>query len=252
VSELPSADRPADALQADAIRAAKLQAMAEFAAGAGHEINNPVAAIVGRVQMLLDGEEDVGRRQMLAQIGAQALRIRDMIGDAMLFARPPEPSPEPFDLAAAAPAMLEPLRGRFTEAGVRLDVPSSSAAENPVPIHADPTQVAVVLTALARNALEACEPGGTVRVTLARADRNGAAIARIVVEDNGTGLTELEREHLFDPFFSGRQAGRGLGFGLPKCWRIVTQHGGHIDVETPNRGGCRFTIDWPAASEHDD
>ncbi|MDF1743086.1 MAG: histidine kinase dimerization/phospho-acceptor domain-containing protein, partial [Gimesia sp.] len=71
----------------------KLEAMAEFAAGAGHEINNPVATIVGRVQMLLKGETDPDRRQSLATIGGQAYRVRDMIGDAMLFARPPDPRP---------------------------------------------------------------------------------------------------------------------------------------------------------------
>ncbi|PWG73888.1 hypothetical protein DF186_20725, partial [Enterococcus hirae] len=77
----------------------KLEAMAEFAAGAGHEINNPVATIVGRVQMLLKTEMDPERRQSLATIGGQAYRVRDMIGDAMLFARPPAPRPEVLPLA---------------------------------------------------------------------------------------------------------------------------------------------------------
>jgi signal transduction histidine kinase len=249
VSDLPAADQFADRLQAANLEAIKLEAMAQFAAGAGHEINNPVATIVGRVQMLLDGEQDAGRRQMLAQIGAQALRIRDMIGDAMLFARPPEPSPEPFDLAERLPAMLAPLRPAFAEAGVTLEIPPGDLKDS-VPIHADPTQVAVALTALVRNGLEACEPHGTVRVLVVAADRDGTPVARMIVEDDGAGLSETEREHLFDPFFSGRQAGRGLGFGLSKCWRIVTGHGGRIDVETlASPGGCRFTVDWPATSE---
>ena len=71
--------------------AAKLEALAEFAAGAGHEINNPLATIIGRAQLLLKDERDPQRRQMLLAIGAQAYRIRDMIGDAMLFGRPPSP-----------------------------------------------------------------------------------------------------------------------------------------------------------------
>src|SRR5258708_33349929 len=77
----------------------KLRALAEFAAGAGNEINNRVATIVGYAQQLLAGEVDPDRRHALATIGAQAYRIRDMIGDVMLCARPPLPRPESLDLA---------------------------------------------------------------------------------------------------------------------------------------------------------
>ena len=72
---------------------AKLEALAEFAAGAGHEINNPATTIAGRATLLLRDETDPIRRQALKTIGGQAYRIRDMIGDLMLFARPPEPQP---------------------------------------------------------------------------------------------------------------------------------------------------------------
>ena len=68
----------------------RLESLAEFAAGAGHELNNPVATIVGRVQLLLRDETDPARRQALETIAGQAYRIRDMISDVMLFARPPE------------------------------------------------------------------------------------------------------------------------------------------------------------------
>ena len=78
-----------DISTSDAFLRAKLEALAEFAAGAGHEINNPVATIVGRAELLLKGETNPERRQALLTIGAQALRIRDMIGDLMVFARPP-------------------------------------------------------------------------------------------------------------------------------------------------------------------
>ena len=84
----------------------KLEALAEFAAGAGHEINNPLATIIGRAQLLLKDERDPQRRQMLLSIGAQAYRIRDMIGDTMLFGRPPVPEMQPVDLANAVAAVV--------------------------------------------------------------------------------------------------------------------------------------------------
>ena len=89
---------PPDISTSDPFLQAKLEALAEFAAGAGHEINNPVATIVGRAELLLKGETNPERRQALLTIGAQALRIRDMIGDLMLFARPPKPELQSLNL----------------------------------------------------------------------------------------------------------------------------------------------------------
>ncbi|MFG0239980.1 MAG: histidine kinase dimerization/phospho-acceptor domain-containing protein, partial [Gimesia chilikensis] len=96
----------------------KLEAMAEFAAGAGHEINNPVATIVGRVQMLLKSETDPERRQALSTIGGQAYRVRDMIGDAMLFARPPAPRPETLSLSQTIEDVLKSLQEEINQGEV--------------------------------------------------------------------------------------------------------------------------------------
>ena len=111
----------------DRLEREKLEALAEFAAGAGHEINNPVATIVGRVQMLLEGEADEDRRQQLITIGAQALRIRDMIGDLMLFARPPQPRRARLDLAAWTRQVLQPLESEITQKQVTLNYEPGTA-----------------------------------------------------------------------------------------------------------------------------
>jgi C4-dicarboxylate-specific signal transduction histidine kinase len=74
---------------------------------------------------------------------------------------------------------------------------------------------------------------------------------KLVVSDNGRGLSQADREHLFDPFYSGRQAGRGLGFGLSKCWRIVTGQGGRIDVSENDEAGVTFTVWWPGPRGED-
>ena len=65
------------------------------------------------------------------------------------------------------------------------------------------------------------------------------------VDDSGSGISAAAREHLFDPFYSGREAGRGLGFGLSKCWRIVTEHGGSIEASDSPLGGARFQVRLP-------
>ena len=133
---IPAVDSsdPQPPLDESRLEESKLRALAEFAAGAGHEINNPVATIVGHVQLLLAGEADPDRRNALATIGAQAYRIRDMIGDAMLFARPPLPSVTAVDLAALVRETVTKLEPDAIAVKCRLEV----AAADPVPLLADP------------------------------------------------------------------------------------------------------------------
>jgi signal transduction histidine kinase len=220
----------------------KLAALAEFAAGAGHEINNPVGTIVGHVQQLLAAETDPDRRHALTTIGAQAYRIRDMIGDVMLFARPPRAQRLSLDMCAVVADVVSQLAHDARTAGVQVAVDVGGA----VPVFADKSQLQVAISALLRNCFDSLSSGGTVTIQVRSAGTDGAEWALLTIRDNGPGLSAEAREHLFSPFYSGRQAGRGLGFGLPKVWRIVTGHGGQIDVESPATGGLVVTTRWPA------
>src|SRR5262245_13992435 len=223
----------------------KLRALAEFAAGAGHEINNPVATIVGYSQQLLAAETDPDRRHALATIGAQAYRIRDMIGDIMLFARPPALHPREIELSE----VVREIAGKYLEDSRRASVRLQVQAGSGIPIFADPVQLRIVLSSLLRNSLEAVAPGGLI-VAGARLDPGSVRPHAVVsICDDGPGFSERDREHMFDPFYSGRQAGRGLGFGLAKVWRIVRLHGGTIAVDSPDAGGVTFTVRWPAHAE---
>jgi signal transduction histidine kinase len=223
------------------LEAAKLESLAEFAAGAGHEINNPVATITGRVQLLLPGEPHPERRQALLTIGGQAHRIRDMIGDIMLFARPPRPHFSAGDLSQ----IVTDVAAKFHDEAAARQCRFVVTAPWPVPIWGDPVQIAIVVAGLIQNSLAAAKPEGILNVSATRVD-SATPLALLVVSDDGAGLSPLEREHLFDPFYSGRQAGRGLGFGLAKAWRIVKQHGGTIHVAS-EPGETRFEVLWPAA-----
>jgi len=219
----------------------KLEAMAEFAAGAGHEINNPVATIVGRVQMLLKGETDPQRRQSLTTIGGQAYRVRDMIGDAMLFARPPVPQPTSLNLQAITQDVLVSLKDAISSSGIQILVEISDTHA----IWADEVQYKVVLSNLILNGLNVLEAGGQLRIVSEEMTTGSNRVLHIRVIDDGPGLTEQERTHLFDPFYSARQAGRGLGFGLSKCWRIISLHGGTIEAEINTDRGVTFHLFWP-------
>ncbi len=221
--------------------AAKLEALAEFSAGAGHEINNPLAVIINRTQRLLNQESNPQKQRELAAIGAQAYRVRDMIGDVMLFARPPVPEPERCDWAQAVRETAAKHAADFNEAAIDLDMDLSETQD----VWADPVQLKIVTSSLLKNAGEAVGRNGRVEITLSSTLEGDKPFARLSVSDNGPGMSEVEREHLFDPFFSGRQSGRGLGFGLSKCWRIVDGHGGRIELSESLPGRTTFVVDWP-------
>ena len=178
---------------------------------------------------------------MLAAINAQAFRAHEMIADMMLFARPPELKREAFDLAELASTICEELRPLAANQQTELIF---ETAVRPLTIMADKTQIAVALRALCANALEALVRGGCVSVALEESSPFGDFV-QIAVSDNGPGIAAEARRPIFDPFYSGREAGRGLGFGLSKCWRIVTMHGGRIEVESQPNAVTRFMIALP-------
>lgn len=224
---------------------AKLEAMAEFAAGAGHEINNPIAVISGRAQLLLEGESNPQRRRELAVIHSQAMRVYEMIADMMLFARPPAPNRVACDLDALARTLVAEVAGKGHDRDVEIFLETNAQSTK---AHADENQLAVALRALLENALNAVERGGHIWVrTKTSSTPSDVSVVAITISDDGPGITAEVREHLFDPFYCGRQAGRGLGMGLAKAWRIVTNHGGRIEVDSEPRRGSTFEIVLPAS-----
>lgn len=235
---------------AAALERAKLSALYQFAYGAGHDINNPLANIVTRVQTLLAGETHPERRQMLTAIQAQALRAHEMIGDLMLFARPPAPVWTRVEIGSLLHRLVAEQRPAATSQETAL---ACAEVAPGLAITADATQLALALSALLANALESLGRGGRIELAARGCALAAAEAARpgveIVIDDSGPGIDPAIRPHLFDPFFSGREAGRGLGFGLCKCWRIVDLHGGAIRVEASPLGGARFVVQVPESPD---
>jgi hypothetical protein len=228
-----------------ALAEARLEALREFAYGAGHEINNPLANIAARAQALLVDEQDPERRRRLSTIVDQAFRARDMIGGLMVFARPPRPQPAAVPLGDVVRSVLEPLRASAAARGLRLEYAPPPA---PLEVFVDAGQVAEALRAVVQNAVEAVDDGGQVRVDA----RHGGGMVEIEVADDGRGMDAATLRRAFDPFFSGRDAGRGIGLGLPKAWRLIELNGGTIVVDSRPAAGTRVTVSVPiAASGHD-
>lgn len=235
----------------------KLSALAELAAGAGHEINNPLAVISGQAQYALkqihqaedELVEDATALAVLHELRAkvdrslhtvvgQAHRIHHILTDLMQFARPANPKRQTVrlhdllrDAVHAVQALADNRRARLS----MVEPPENWQ------VYVDPMQICTALTGLLRNAIEAVAAEGWVGI---RAEARGDSVA-ILIEDNGQGPTPLALEHMFDPFFSGRSAGRGRGLGLPTAWRLAKQHGGEIRYEGIEQGKTRFAMILP-------
>ena len=230
---------------AERVAEARLAALRELAYGAGHEINNPLANIAARGQALLADEDDPERRRRLATIVDQAFRARDMIGGLMLFARPPRAQPATTGLDEIVRPVVESLVPQASSRGIRL---AYSPPPRPLAVRVDAAQVAEAVRMLAWNAVEAVADGGQVAIEAAGA-ADGSL--RIVLTDDGPGMDPETAARAGDPFFSGRDAGRGIGLGLPKAARLVESSGGRLEIESRPGRGTRCTISLPGEPARD-
>jgi signal transduction histidine kinase len=232
--------------EARRLQAGKLAALAEFSAGAGHEINNPLAVISGQAQYLLSHERDWfhdeaadAPRQALEAIVAQTRRIHGILRELMQFAKPAPACPGWVDL----PVLLGEVAAGLEELGkqrrVRIEV---ALQPERLPVYADAGQIRTALSCLLRNAIEAAPTDGWARLVL----RPPTESIEVLIEDNGPGPDAAQRPHLFDPFYSGRTAGRGRGLGLPIAWRLAQLQGGDVRLDMPRRHEpTRFVLTLP-------
>lgn len=241
----------------------KLAALRDLAYGASHEINNPLANIATRAQGLMRDERDAERRRGLSVIASQAMRAHTMIADMMLFAKPPVLRCSRITLEDLPPRIVEELGARAAEqqtalhcvppllAAPLLAMPPLVAAPatattsrdaSPIIAMADREQLLVALRALVENSLEALGQGGRIEIGVVSIDSQNCGFQ---VTDNGPGIPVEARSQLFNPYYSGREAGRGLGLGLCKAWRIATDHGGRLTLDERFAPGARFVLELP-------
>ena len=217
-----------------------LGSLAEFAAGAGHEINNPLAVIMGRAQLLLARSGDPETTRSLRAIISQAQRAHRILRDLMFVARPAGARPRACQPDEIVRASLRDLQHEAEAQGVRLVL---DATDTPTKVWADPDPLRQVADILTRNAIEASPTGATVQFSTGGDPQN----LRWVVHNTGRGISATEGAHLFDPFYCGRAAGRGLGLGLPRAARIIDQAGGDIHWLSAPDQGTTFQITLPVA-----
>jgi len=219
-------------------RADRLAAVGRLASGMAHEIRNPLASISGSVQLLLEAENvSQADRRLMSIVVREADRLSELLTDFLLFARPKPPSPEMVDVSLVLDELAELLRADARFEGIVIEKEYSPAVE----IYLDRSQVRQALWDLAVNSAEAMEDGGILSLGVL------AEMNCIYVEDSGPGIPEEVQGQIFDPFFSTKEKGTGLG--LASVYSIVEAHGGSLEVVSGKSGGARFNLYFKANNE---
>jgi two-component system NtrC family sensor kinase len=220
------------------IRSERLATVGRMASQITHEVRNPLASIGLYAELLGDEISEKGPepRRLLSSIASEVDRLTEITENYLRFARFPEAKLESEDLGAVVESVLEFSRAELAQAGISLDI---AVARGLPEIAADESQLRQALLNLVRNAREAMVGGGRLRVSVDA----GQGQVRLRLSDTGAGIAEVDLAKIFDPFFSTKDKGTGLGLALVQ--QIVAEHAGRIDVESAAGQGTTFTLTFP-------
>jgi two-component system sensor histidine kinase PilS (NtrC family) len=218
-------------------QADRLATVGRMAANIAHEIRNPLASLTGAIEVLTSPLTADDARERLSQIVAhESERLNHIIKNFLEYARPAPLSIATFDVAAAAEEVLLLLEHRTSSGSLKVIREFAPS----IPWAVDAQQLRQILWNLCLNAVEAMPEGGELRVSVSV---RGATL-EVAVSDTGDGIAAADVSHVFEPFFSTKPEGTGLGLAL--VHRIVQDHGGEIDVRSSPGLGTTFTLTLPA------
>lgn len=250
IDEVEATTEKLRAAQSSLVRSERLATVGRLAAGLAHEIGNPISALMGFEDLLLEGgltpEEE---RDFLERMRKETTRIHRVLGDLLAYARPSASVGASARHAASVEStvgdvlsLLRPQKD-FREmewtADVEPDLPR-------VPLGQE--QLTQCLLNLVMNAVDACERRGHIRVLAARGTDGRVLLA---VEDDGPGISEDVAETLFEPFVSTKEVGKGTGLGLAVTRGLIEAAGGSIHLDTSHSPGARFVVTLPPVTVSD-
>ncbi|MGH9498675.1 MAG: PAS domain S-box protein [Terriglobales bacterium] len=229
-------------LQAKLMHAEKMAAVGQLVSGVAHEVNNPLTAILGFTDLLLENPEvpDAARKD-LRVILQEAQRTKQIVQNLLSFARQMPPQKSPVQLNAIIHRTVQlrayDFRSRGAEVIEHLD-------ENLQQVIGDGQQLQQVFLNILNNAYDAVrETGRPPRIEITTVNRG--ALVEVSFSDNGQGISSPDR--IFDPFFTTKDVGKGTGLGLSICYGILREHGGEIACHNnPSGEGATFTVRLPA------
>jgi PAS domain S-box-containing protein len=232
-------------LQAKLAHSEKMASIGRLVSGVAHEVNNPLAAILGFTDLLLENPAiPAAAREDLQIILHETQRTKDIVQDLLSFARQ---RPVQRELVQVNSVLRQTIKLRsydFASHGVEV---SEDFDENLAPALGDAQQLQQVFLNILNNAYDAVQEVGA-RGQISIRTRRRRDLIEISISDNGTGVADTER--IFDPFYTTKQSAKGTGLGLSICYGIVRAHGGEILCRNNKEGqGSTFIVRVPVASE---
>ena len=224
-------------------RAERLAITGQLAAGAAHEIRNPLTSIRSTIQYLRrDYQDDPEELELIDELLGEADRINAIIEGLLSFARPAEPKLEELVLPELIDQAVLLVRTTARKAGVEIHADLTGVDGT---IQGDPTQLKQVFLNVMLNAIQAMPEGGALSISLSSVSETGALGRgerkfQVDFVDTGVGISEEDLDRIFDPFYTTKEEGTGLGLAI--CYGIVQRHGGEIDVESRVGEGTRVRI----------
>lgn len=241
--QLAEANRQLQNAQGEILRSRMLSSVGEMAAGAAHEMNNPLMIISGRAQLLAQQLAEPKLQHSAKLIFEQSHRLSEIITELMAFARPVPPNPIKVDVAELLGRALHEAKMRSDPADRTIEVTMADVPQ----VVVDVQQVIDAMREVIENAIQATDPGkGHVTVHAAH-DPFSSRVA-VTVADDGCGMDEKTLRQAFDPFYSAKPAGRRRGMGLAKAMRWVEGSGGSIRLESRPGQGTRALVLLPAVA----
>jgi signal transduction histidine kinase len=227
--------------QAQMVQAEKLVSLGQLAAGAAHEINNPLTGILGYSDLLAD-DSALGERQRAVadKIRILSRRIKTLVSSLLSFARRVPVEKSMVDLNQVLISALH--LGNLDLRGKRIEVITLPEPDLPS-VRGDANQILQVLFNLMSNAVDALEEVGGGTLTI----RTGHGHSKVFIEFSDTGAGIKSPAQVFDPFFTTKPVGKGTGLGLSICYGIVQEHGGRIECFNRPEGGATFVVEFPSA-----
>ncbi len=234
--------------QEQLLQSGKIAAIGTLTAGIAHELNNPINNVVLTAEALKEDFSTLTQDEaedFIHDILVQSQRASEIVKNLLDFSRMEQPVKEPVNLAHIIRDTLKLVQNQVTLSGVEVerDLPS----DLPI-IQGDPKTLQQIFLNLFINAIQAMKEGGILAVRASTED--GGHILKVEVTDTGTGIDPEDLPHVFEPFYTTKEVGRGTGLGLSVSYGIAQKHGGHIEVKSEKGKGSTFTVILPV--EEDD
>jgi len=228
----------ASELQKQIMHQEKMAVIGQIAAGVAHEIGNPLASISSLVQYVARKSDDPPVKENLAVVSSHIGRITRIVRDMMDFARPMDTAEELVDVNELVTQAITMAKYDKRARRVQIDVATSDGLPR---TYASGDQLMQVFMNIISNAFDAMPGGGSLSIVTAEMDNE----IRISFSDTGTGMTENQLTHIFEPFYTTKEVGQGTGLGLTVTDAIVRKLGGRVHVRSRRGVGSTFTICLP-------